>query len=97
MTLRLHKNYGGILQNYALNKVLSDLGHEVETLNIVWDLRYKGPQKYWTYLKRIIKNIIKREWTPLDLESRIMRSDSKTTIYTTAFKKNIYLFLKRYI
>lgn len=87
MTLRLHKNYGGILQNYALNKVLSNLGYEVETLNIVWDLRYKGSQKYLTYLKRIIKNIIKREWTPLDLENRIMKSDSKTTIYTTAFKK----------
>lgn len=87
MTLRLHKNYGGILQNYALNKVLSDLGHEVETLNIVWDLRYKGPQKYLIYLKRIIKNIIKREWIPLDLEYRIMKSDLKTTIYTTTFKK----------
>lgn len=34
ITLPLHTNYGGILQAYAVQKVLSDMGHEVETLTL---------------------------------------------------------------
>ncbi len=33
LTLPLHNNYGGILQNYALQQVLIRAGHEVETIN----------------------------------------------------------------
>ncbi len=33
ITLPLHYNYGGILQNYALQKVLKNMGHDVVTLN----------------------------------------------------------------
>ena len=28
LTLPLHENYGGILQAYALQKVLEDMGHD---------------------------------------------------------------------
>lgn len=34
MTLPLQINYGGIIQNYALQTVLRQMGHEVETINI---------------------------------------------------------------
>lgn len=33
LTLPLHTNYGGILQNYALQTVLKRMGHEVYTIN----------------------------------------------------------------
>ena len=33
LTQPLHANYGGILQNFALQKVLKDMGHEVWTLD----------------------------------------------------------------
>lgn len=33
LTQPLHNNYGGLLQNYALQQVLVSLGHEVETLD----------------------------------------------------------------
>lgn len=34
LTQPLHINYGGLLQNYALQKVLKDMGHDVLTFNI---------------------------------------------------------------
>lgn len=34
LTLRLFKNYGGILQNYALSRFLQKNGYDVETINI---------------------------------------------------------------
>ena len=36
LTLRLFKNYGGILQNYALSRFLQKNGYDVETINIGW-------------------------------------------------------------
>ena len=34
LTLPLHGNYGGIIQNYALQTILSEIGNEVRTINI---------------------------------------------------------------
>ena len=36
VTQPLHNNYGGLLQNYALQQVLESLGHEVKTLDFVY-------------------------------------------------------------
>ena len=33
LTQPLHANYGGILQNYALQQVLKQMGHEVWTID----------------------------------------------------------------
>lgn len=33
MTQPLHNNYGGNLQNYALQKVLKDMGHQPVTID----------------------------------------------------------------
>lgn len=35
LTLPLHTNYGGILQAYALRRVLAEMGHEVSVLDLV--------------------------------------------------------------
>lgn len=44
LTLRLFKNYGGILQNYALSRFLQKNGYDVETINIVWSYQLNGLQ-----------------------------------------------------
>lgn len=36
ITQPLHTNYGGLLQNYALQQMLIKLGHEVHTINKTW-------------------------------------------------------------
>ena len=36
ITLPLRSNYGGILQNYALQTVLKRMGHTVETIVLPW-------------------------------------------------------------
>lgn len=49
LTQPLINNYGGILQNYALQKILKDNGHEVVTL----DWRPKDPPRYIIILSAI--------------------------------------------
>ncbi len=51
VTQPLTTNYGGILQNYALQQILKKLGHEVWTLDI---LKYT----WWNYIDSIWKNSI---------------------------------------
>ena len=53
LTQPLHANYGGLLQNYALQQVLLRAGHEVETID--WtpsnkSIRYKLSRIKWTIL-----------------------------------------------
>lgn len=59
ITQPLHANYGGLLQNYALQQVLTKFGHEVYTIN-----RYNMPRIYiaglYTKTKFFIKQLIKR-------------------------------------
>ena len=50
LTLRLFKNYGGILQNYALSRFLQKNGYDVETINIVWSYQLNGVKKYFVWL-----------------------------------------------
>lgn len=59
ITLPLHTNYGGILQAYALRKVLMDMGHEADVIDrnvkIVFPPKWKMPL---IYAKRMFLNII---------------------------------------
>jgi len=80
----LHKNYGGILQNYALQKVLKDMGHEVWTI----DRNFNSPpyRKYASIIKRMLlkpfnRNAPIRVW-PTKKEEEII------TQYIRAFIKN---------
>ncbi len=58
ITLPLHTNYGGILQAYALRRVLMDMGHEADVIDrnvkIVFPPKWKMPL---IYAKRIALNI----------------------------------------
>ena len=48
LTMHYRRNYGGILQSYAMMKILEELGHEVEVINF----KYKSEPKQ-SYLNRI--------------------------------------------
>lgn len=54
LTLPLHTNYGGILQAYALFKVLEKMGHDVYLI----DTRFKKDST-WKTLKKQIKSFFK--------------------------------------
>lgn len=62
LTHPLLRNYGGILQNYALQKKLTELGHEVYTINI----GKKKPVTNWIrqYIVYIIKLLLGRSVAP---------------------------------
>src|SRR5690554_3373480 len=70
LTQPLHNNYGGILQAYALQKVLMDMGHEVWTV----DSQFKK-KSFWSLIVIIVKRII--------LKYVLLRTDIKTIIPIT--------------
>lgn len=91
LTLRIHKNYGGVLQNYALNNILTSLGHEVKTVNIVWDIRPKGIHAMMVYSKRLLMKLTGKK-VCIFKERQIMEQDKISNAQITAFKnKNIPL------
>lgn len=55
LTQPINNNYGGILQNYALQTVLTRMGHEVETLN--WDAYILNNHIDTTIIQRILQVI----------------------------------------
>lgn len=61
ITLPLHGNYGGILQNYALQTVLKRMGHTVETVVFPRELKQPLWRKPLAYGKRFIKKFVFRK------------------------------------
>jgi polysaccharide pyruvyl transferase WcaK-like protein len=105
LTQPLHNNYGGLLQNLALQKVLKDLGHEPMTINInnrdISIFRKSASILKRSILKIIEKNVLIRAY-PTKKEniiiSRYMRSFVKENIITTKLikQKVNYDLLKEY-
>lgn len=62
LTLPFNLNYGGIIQNYALQTVLKRMGHEVYTININWPKPKMSLNKApFSISKRLIKKLIGRK------------------------------------
>lgn len=61
ITLPLHGNYGGILQNYALQTVLKRMGHTVETVAFPRELKQPLWRKSLAYGKRLIRKFVFRK------------------------------------
>lgn len=65
LTQSINNNYGGILQNYALQTILRRMGHEVVTLN--WDFyrcdhaNETWSTQLWIVLKTFLKRVILRQ------------------------------------
>lgn len=55
LTLRLHTNYGGILQAYALMEILKRMGHDPYLVNVQYFKKRNVCSRYFLYLKNAIK------------------------------------------
>lgn len=67
MTQPLGKNYGGIMQAWALQQVLKKMGHEVVTI----DYNYPAPNFFYKQARlgyRLIKKIAGKRLAPLNFE-----------------------------
>lgn len=90
ITLPFNTNFGGILQNFALQKVLKDMGHEVTTIEKLKQYQLPFPRRYLAYIKRIIKKIILQK----DCEIFFEQNEKKRFEIIT---KEIRPFINRYI
>ncbi|WP_430934128.1 polysaccharide pyruvyl transferase family protein [Saccharicrinis sp. 156] len=94
LTQPLRNNYGGLIQNYALQKVLKDLGHDVSTLSVSFPVR----NRYYQFLRSLFSNIFKKYFllknivsvvpfvpkdSDLEVISENMKSFAKQNIKTT--------------
>ena len=75
LTQQLHANYGGLLQNYALQQVLIRAGHSVETLD--WDapksLHYSLYRLKWRVLSMVFPDRYpKLKYQPTAAENAMM-------------------------
>lgn len=62
-------NYGGNLQRYALVKVLTDLGHDVEHLFLLYRSHIPWYKKPYIYAKRLASRILGKGYVPFNLEA----------------------------
>ena len=60
ITLPLMGNYGGILQNYALQTVLKRMGHTVDTLSLPWKLKLPLWKRPLSWGKRFVEKMLLR-------------------------------------
>ena len=88
LTQPLHNNYGGLLQNYALQQVLKGLGHEVETVD--WMPASAGAIKTWLWRKKetLLSIVLKDRERP-----RYLLTDKEQKIIS----RNTHQFIERYI
>ena len=74
LTLPLHTNYGGILQAYALQTLLEEMGHEVKVINKEQKFR---PIPRWrkplSFVKRTLKKLLVDRRTVIDIEATMRR------------------------
>lgn len=87
LTQPLHNNYGGLLQNYALQQVLIRAGHQVETIDWhspkVGRLRICLSRIKWTLLPALLPWKYKKPWlnyVPTDAENTVIRRNTSTFI-----------------
>lgn len=84
ITQPLLSNYGGILQNYALQQILIQLGHEVYTINR--NKRYG----IWYTIKQLLKRLIGRPAYPLYRETLIINQHCRRFVDDYIRKIDLY-------
>lgn len=89
LTLPLHSNYGGIIQNYALQTILERMGHEVYTININYPL---AKMHLLSIAKRIIKKLLGQKNVIIFRERKINKDKVIIEQYVRKFiDENIHL------
>ena len=58
LTLRLHSNYGGILQAYALMHILKQLGHDPYLVNNQYFKKRTPLSLYFIYIRNTIQKYL---------------------------------------
>lgn len=94
LTLPLHGNYGGILQNYALQHVLKRMGHTVETVQLPWEWKIPLWRQPLSYSKRFIKKyflhrpcrIFEEKWFNASEKVLIKKLQAFVTLYINVRK-----------
>lgn len=96
ITLYNSKNYGAFLQGYALQKVVSDMGHDVKFVNFEEDVKFKRPPILLFNIKR--EHAYKKAYKKMNIsninylekqeefDSIIIGSDEVWNILNTKFK-----------
>ncbi|MEE1302274.1 MAG: polysaccharide pyruvyl transferase family protein, partial [Bacteroidales bacterium] len=85
LTLRLHNNYGGILQAYALQKVLQQMGHDVTLIDKSRFIKLPlfSFSRYYLYFKRLILKIISDRSLPVRWDKK--RNDDMAIMSTNTY------------
>ena len=74
VTFAPHPNFGTCLQSYALNKVLRDMGHDVE---FIYNGREKPPKNLYYYVKVFVKWLLPKSIvTKIQLKNREKRDSN---------------------
>lgn len=90
LTLPLRANYGGIIQNYALQTVLEKMGHQVETINLRPKAKLSLKRMPFTYAERILNKILGKKDSIIFLEQK--RNKDKIII-----EQEVRKFIRKYI
>lgn len=87
ITLPLHNNYGGILQAYALQKVLKRLGHDAVILDKsrYINLPILSLNRYVVYLKRLVHKILFDKHLPVRWDKAANDKVKAISTYTDQF------------
>lgn len=94
LTQPLHNNYGGLLQNYALQQVLKGMGHEVETVDWMPEYRWlyaKLVQVKYTLLSYVRKDVEKPRYKPTAKEMTVLSRNTRRYIehYLSVCKQRV--------
>lgn len=93
LTLPLHTNYGGIIQNYALQTILERMGHEVYTININYPKAKLSLVKFpFAISKRLVKKLMGQKNVVIFRERKVNKDKPIIEQYVRKFiDKNIHL------
>ena len=90
VTLPLHNNYGGILQAYALQKVLQDMGHEATVIDRPRLKKLNPISKIWVYGGRIFrKHVLGKQL--------VIKKEKEHNDVVNALHINTYPFILKHI
>lgn len=90
ITLPLHNNYGGILQAYALQKTLQDMGHDATVIDKSRIIRIPFKRKVIIYFKAFVKKMLFNK-------NIVIRWDKKHNKIVNAMRIHTYPFLLKHI
>lgn len=85
LTLPLHTNYGGILQAYALQSVLTKMGFNVVVIDAPYMRQIKGIRKILAYSKRAVCKYLLRRRSIIRWEERCNYINSTIRQHTQPF------------